>query len=178
VLDRTGPGALTVLSAVPQGTTVNTHVGDACRAKYLEFRATFFYTPSTVATDTTHNLRITIFRWKLDNAAYPPGIATIFQRPSSGIGDYSNLVTPYNWQGKKQNDFTIVSDRIYSIGSSDKAVTINRRYKLKGRKIQYTAGALTGEGHYYIWISADDVTGAVAPYISGQWYSRFIFTDN
>lgn len=169
-------GILNVLSNVPQGVAQQQRVGDRITMKSLELRITLYYNGSLVAYNTTHNVRVLLFRWTINNAGAPPIMSNIFQYAGAG-GDYRNTVSPINWQTHAQKDIVVLHDRIYSVGAQDKAPVIQfKRKRIRGN-VDFDIGASTGEGQLYLMVLADDATGAHTPSVQAQAVARLHYTD-
>lgn len=161
-----------------RGTGENQRIGDRITPYRLEFRMTSYYDPSLAVADATHNLRIIIFKWNDDLALGAPTAGSILQYITSGIGNYSDLTSPYNHQGLSEGQFTICLDRTISCGSSAPIRTISKVLKLRGSlDFAYNSDAAAGRGHYYVYTVADDVTGAHTPSVQLQFTTRFMFMD-
>lgn len=170
-------GILTLLTNIPQGNAQQQRVGDRITYKSLEFRLSMFYAPSTVATDTTHNVRVLIFRWNITNSVSAPSVGVVLQT-AGGVGDYRATISPINWQAQHQGDITVYHDRIYSVGSSDKAPVIQmKRKKLRGN-CDFDTASPNGEGAVYLLVISDDITGVHTPSVSYQFYSRIKYVDS
>lgn len=165
------------LSHMAQGAGIQNRVGDRIKPKMLEIRAQIYYNVSAVTANSQHAYRILIVKWLDDDLAVAPSIASVLQNVSGGASDYSPITSPYNWQGRKQKLFQVVADIRGSIAAYSRGATITRKIRLRGN-IDFGTGLQTGEGHYFLFACADDVTGAHSPDIQMIGYSRMTFTDD
>lgn len=161
-----------------RGTGENQRVGDRIKPVELELRFSSYYSASLVTADSTHTVRVIVFRWNEDIAGGVPTSGSVLQYTSSGVGAYEQITSPYNHASKQQKDFTIIMDKRYSLGGASSTFGFHKKFKLKGN-LDFTlnSDALGGTGHYYVFVSADDATGAHTPSVFVQYHARFIYVD-
>ena len=163
-----------------RGTGENNRIGDRIKPVKLELRLSTYYDPSSVGVlaNPTHQVRVIIFKWNEDIASVTPTSASILQYPSVGIGAYNQITSPYNHGQVRQADFKIVYDKTFSVGSSSPARVITKKFKLQGNlDFTYNSDAGGGTGHYYVWCSADDASGAHTPSVQLQYHTRLHYVD-
>lgn len=166
-------GILTRLTDVSQGTAQSQRVGDGIRLSKMEFRASVYYSLSAVATNPTHMVRLILFRWNQDSGSVAPSLGTILQT----TGTLQDAVSPYYWNRKSEGNFSVIYDKMWSIGSASEGVVLDLTLN-PGGEVRYNNGAITGTGHIYALIIGDDVTGAHSPSLQAQFYCRTHFSDS
>lgn len=167
-------GTLVNFSQPAQGTGVNQRVGDAIVVKGLEVRLTCYY--NTGATNVQHALRVVIFKWNISSGgAFQPSLATVFQFPGA-VGDYRVVTSPFNWQLLKQEDMTVIYDELVSVGPSAGGYVLAKKFPLHST-INFDTGLTSGEGFYYMYLLADDLTGGHTPDLQVQFCARLTYTD-
>lgn len=164
---------ITSLTLVPQGNAQSKRVGDELYAKHIELRLSSYFNSNAVIGNPQHSLRIIVFRWNIDTSIATPALGSILAPLSASVNDFC---APYDWNAKRQGDFTILMDKMYNLAEGALCPALNLRIPVK-RRITYDPAATTGEGHIYILQIGDDVTGAHTPSISVQWYARLLYTD-
>lgn len=169
-----GVGAAEII----RGTGINQRVADRIKPVMLELRVSSYYSASLVTADSTHTVRIIVFKWNEDIGGGLPTLANILQYPSSGVGSYENITSPYNHASKAQKDFKIIYDKKFSMGGAASTFLLTKRIPLKGYlDFGLNSDAALGTGHYFISVSADDATGAHTPSVFVQYHARFMYTD-
>lgn len=161
-----------VIGSMNQGAGVNQRVGDAIKYLRMNFKLGCYYSASLTLANVQHQLRCIIFKWNVDSSVTTPTNAAILATVGSVFITQSQL----NESNRRQGDFTILMDETFSVGSSSSALAIERNIPMKGG-CRFAPGAATGEGLIYLWVFADDVTGAHSPSLQFQYSSRIWFTD-
>lgn len=161
---------LTQLSTIPQGAGVSARVGDELLVKRLEFRFDGWYVIG--ATQSQHAFRLIIFRWNLDTGVSTPSLGSII----AGAATINDICAPYDFNAKNQGDFTVLYDKMYSLGSTAQGVVRQLNIPVN-RKMDFDPGTTAASGHLYALLIGDDVTGAHTPDIQVQWQSRVFYTD-
>lgn len=167
-------GQITQLTTISQGSGISANrIADQVRLKSLEFRMDSYLNCIAAATDSTHHLRLVIFRWNLSTAVAAPVLANLFQATGTvGITCY-----PRQWQTVKQKDMHVYWDKSFTIQRYAGNSSYVKKINLKGSRLDFDTGAATGEGHLYACLVADDATGAHVPSIYSQFVSRVIYED-
>lgn len=170
-IDRVG--VMVDITAITQAVGVNSRIGDEVRALKLEFRLDAYLNCVAAATDSTHHLRVIIFKWNISTAVLSPAAGNILAYTAS------NLITssPYNYQAIEQKDCNIVYDRSMTVHRYGGVTTIRRKLSLRNSKVAFDPAATTGEGKYFLLLVGDDASGAHVPDIQAQYYTRLIYED-
>lgn len=169
-VDRAGVGP-TVMSNIPQGSAQGQRAGDELQTSVLEFNFDAYFTNG--ATLAGHAIRCIIFRWNVDTSLAAPSLGSIIQ----GIGSINEINSPYDWNAKRQGDFTILYDKVFGLFQGNSVVR-RLRIPLKGAKVVYDpASTNSAEGHLYALFLGDDVTGVHTPNVNVQWQSRLVYHD-
>lgn len=156
-------GAVTKLSAITQGVSVNSRNGDGVDLIGIELR--FAARPS--AGQDTH--RICVFWVGISDSTAAITAGTFFAGLLTGTLDAP--LSAYNWTTMRSEDFAVIHDEVVEVGAGlNDARHIVR--PLKGR-IQFDPGAVTGTGHLYLAVIGTAVAGTVGL----GYYSRLFFTD-
>lgn len=171
-VDRSGQ--ITQLTTITQASgVVANRIGDQVRLKSLEFRMDSYLNCVAAATDSTHHLRLVIFRWNLATSVATPSLANLFQNSGTvGVTCY-----PRQWQTIKQKDIHVYWDKSFTIQRYAGNSSYVKKINLKGSRLDFDTAASTGEGHLYACLVADDATGAHVPAIYSQWVARVIYED-
>lgn len=163
-------GTLSRLDFPAQGSGYNNRIGDEIKLTSLEFR----YNAYLESTSTPqHALRIIIFRWNLSTVLSTPSLASILGT-SNTVND---VIAPYNKDALRQGDFTILSDRLYSVGAASPAPSKQRLVRLRGKKVTFEHASTSSDNSIYILAVSDDATGTVANRIYLQWNAMLNYTD-
>ncbi len=151
-------GLIQDMSAVAQGSTDVTRVGDSLSPRFLQIRY------QLAAGDTTNAVRVIYFHWKPNST---PLIDDVLEVETSPFSAYSN---------DNKQEFKIVYDRLHSVSTSgpDGPVVVRKIFGLMS-KIQYFAAGTTGSQK--IWrILLSDSGAAAHPTFVGhtrlQYYDR------
>jgi len=180
-------GVVVPLTAMSQGVTVTTRVGDRVRVKKMQIKYTIVVGATGViaGADAYNVLRVIVFKWKVSNAITAPTTGNILDAASSatvtnqaynhdGRGDYhicydkSHRVfnTPvYNgaaisWQ---HGDNSAVNTDVITLGSLGK------------REIAYESNTTTGDGLYFALVVSDS---AFLPDPTIEFCSILSFSDS
>lgn len=162
---------LTAVSTISQGAAQSQRVGDQIKQRKLEFRMDFYLAPGV--TDATHHMRVIIFRWHIATSVTTPTLSTIL----ASSGSVNVTCSPYNWQGKKQADFTILMDRKFTVQRYAGQSHFSKILNLKNKNMAFDAGSSAAADHIYVLTVGDDVTGAHTPDIQAQWQTRLWYID-
>lgn len=165
----TGFAALVQMS---QGTGVSNRVGDAIKYQRMNLKVGCYYQESLTISNPQHQLRVIVFKWNVDNTVTVPTNAAILQTVGSVFITQSQL----NESNLRQGDFTVFFDKTYSIGQMSPGLSLDVDIPLRGGA-RFSPGQVTGEGQLYLWVFADDVTGAHSPSLQYQYMTRVWFTD-
>jgi hypothetical protein len=166
-------GTFNLLFNPAQGIGESQRIGDRVRLKRLLFNWSTYY--SIGVTNSTHNIRVVLLRWKITTSVATPATGVIFQQ-IGGVGDYRMLVSPFNWQASKQNDFDVIYDRVFSVGSACPTPLGQLEFELNS-DVVFDPASTNAEGVPYLFVMADDVTGAHVPDVQFQYYARVLYTD-
>lgn len=163
-------GSLSRLDMPPQGNAYNNRVGDEIKLTSLEFRFNaYLESTSTV----THALRLIIFRWNLSTNLATPTLASIL----GTSGTVNDVLAPYNKDALRQGDFSILSDRLYSVGATSPAPARQRLLNLRNKKVVFEHAATASDNSIYILAVSDDLTGTITDRIYLQWNAMLNYTD-
>jgi len=160
-----------LLDMPAQGDTQTTRDGDSIYIKKLFLRA---WVKNIGATTVDVPVRVMLVQWLEDNANDTPTLGEVLE----SAAQYVSINSPYKITDKKK--FKVLHDQRFHIsednGPSLKFLTISPK-RLKQRKIQFNAGAVTGVGNIYL-IAFSDRTDAsdTGPVIN--FYSRLRYLDN
>jgi len=154
-------GVVQDCSVVGSGTTGSSRVGDAVRAKSLDFTVGF------VGGDATNFCRATIIQWKMNDSNDAVTLSDVYV-------NYLNNPTLSLFSPTQPNRFRVLFDKIvvYGTGGVD-AAFIQGHLKLNSQ-LSYNVGANSGINHIYLIISSDS-TAATHP--SYTFDVDFCFTD-
>jgi len=161
-------GVVVSLSAMSQGVTVTTRVGDRVRVKKMQIKYTVIVGATGIVSgaDKYNSVRVIIFKWRVSNAITAPTAGNILDNASSATS--TNMM--YNHDGR--NDYHIVYDKTHVVfntpvqdGTStswehgpNSAFTCEAPITLRNlgnREIAYESNTTTGDGLYFALAVSD-----------------------
>jgi len=157
-------GLLSDLTAIAQGSTDTTRVGDRIRLDSLHF--SFYFT----AGDTTNLCRIVLFQWFPPSGSFAPVIGTnLFLTTGSILAPISQYLVDF------ESNFRVLYDKLFylstTVTQSGTIQHIDVR-KFPQRNLQYVAGGTSGSGHLYRLVISDSAA-VPNPTICSTWLVRF-----
>jgi hypothetical protein len=160
-------GSPSKISAVPQGLTDITRVGDSIQLVSLEIRCN---AAMTIATDFTNLLRLVCFQWTVDDTGTAPVIADVFQSTVATEACVS-AITHDNVQ-----KVDVLADHLFCLSSTG---DLNKSFhavvtRFKMPVVNYIAATTTGVGNLYFDAVSD--SGAV-PFPVLNVYFRLNYYD-
>jgi len=149
------------LTTIGQGNTSNSRNGDT--VKLTNLRLAF----SCIFADATNLLRVTLFRWLMNNTSDVPSTAEIFQ---DATGTTRTVLSPF--VVTKPSRFKILYDKVFNLDSVAHPQILNvTDLKLKSL-VSYDTGTSTGRGHIYLSFISD--SGAIPhPAFSYESFVKF-----
>lgn len=143
IVQPTTAGLVATVSAVPQGTTDVTRIGDSINCVSLEMRG------QIVAATGTDALRLLVFYYKPSFSVNPPLITDILEATP-----YVN--SSYMWDEARAKEYTVILDRTFTSSLvAEDLDTFAFKIPLKGHKIQYRNASTTDQmnGIYTIMVN-------------------------
>lgn len=171
---------------VSQGITDNERIGDGLKWSgamllHLEVRASL--ASATLPGDGFNTIRMVILQWHPNST---PTVSNILLLGPTGQVDINSH---YNHDTRQQ--YKILHDKNYVMinGSPSSALSQNPNLQYQGvqnhrytislkratKKVQYTAGTLTGTNRFYMILVSDS---SVTPYPSIQFSTKIFYTDS
>ncbi len=142
-------GTITDVTAIAQGQTENTRIGDAVRLTHIRF---MFLTSNPEAAHSTQ--RCIVFQWKSDST---PVLGDILTTAGGAAPVY-----PIN-ENKKQL-YRILYDRTWTMQTLITGIETNRLHerkflKIKSANVEFEAASTTGTNKIYtLWLSGNAVS--------------------
>lgn len=168
----TNNGVVTNLTGgISQGDGSGERLRDLVNLNYVHLRQ-IHNGKATAASTTYYKVRSVLIQWKPDNAQESPDVATVFQS--------SSFLSPFTEEPDDRSKFTVLDDRTITYssltsGSGNALKPLIIFKSLKGKKIKFAAGAVTGRGHIYQILLGSNLTGTeCATY---QSHARVGYTD-
>jgi len=162
------------LTSIAQGVSIVQRVGDQCNLRYMEVRFNLY--PSAAAVISPQFARVMIFRWDEDDAVAPT-LLDVLTSFTAGAGVWPTVV-PWNFSNVQEGDLRVLFDKVYPLvygvagSGSQQGACDHVRIGLKGAKIVFNAGAVTGTGHLYmVTILGSDSTGVI------EYQTRVVYED-
>lgn len=153
----TSTGTLLTMSSPAQGAGQSQRVGDSITVKSIDLNY------SVVGYDATNMVRVILFKWKNDDAAYAPSVSSILT--AAQLVQDTAPFAQFNWDNMKSGDFRICYDRVHSLSYNNAAASPGSavqavRKKIVGKRlhgglVELTAGTTTGEGVYFLLVISD-----------------------
>lgn len=164
-------GTLFLLSAVTQGDTQSSRVGDFIQP----LRLLFNYTLYTVNSDIVTTVRMIFFRWIPATSLVVPLIANVLENPSA-----ANVLAHYNFQ--TQDNYRVLWDRQFQCSGIVAAPTVNSNFGATGMvvplkrrsEIEFSLGTTLASNHIYLLVLSDS---ALTPFPILNFVSRLYFED-
>lgn len=156
-------GVIYDLSLIPQGDTDISRDGDKLMPTSL------YLNMKVEAGDPTNVMRVIVFRWKINSAAYAPTVADILAVTGSAYAPMS----PYLHDIKSQ--FTVVKDLTFHVSSYNVFAWYKRTIRLAKRTIKYAGGTTSASDKLYMLVVSDSGTITHPSFTS---YTRLNFTDS
>lgn len=166
-------GSLTAdLTNITQNVGGNQRIGDQIVPHYVESRFTF----ENQATNPNSTTRVIYFQWRVDNTVAPTAADILDVGPGGAV---VNSWSPYNYD--KRHLFTIIKDFMFdmngNIGSSKYTRCFSFKIPLirKTARVNYNAGANTGDHHIYLFIIGSNANSATGQLVTVD--TRLIYSD-
>lgn len=157
------------ISAVPQGTTDTSRIGDQFEIRGIHLRYEYFM---VAANDFTNVCRMIIFQYmQSDQSAGTPVPAEVLQ--TLGVADAP--MSPY--MNDERPVIKVLYDKTHCISSNGPAVVVakkNVNIKFARKKVQYTAAGTTGTNKIFMLLVSDS-NSANLP--TARWRTRLLFDD-
>lgn len=121
-------GGVYHITAIPQGVTERSRVGNSIRPKRLRMRI------HAGIGDNTNMVRMVVFRWHPSAAAGVPTVYSILEdtAPTAFVGTSNAPLMPYNWADKQM--YTVLWDRTFVLDAqSPQQAVVN--LELYGKKL-------------------------------------------
>lgn len=153
-------GYLQCLSLIPAGSSDTSRDGDQAYMTSMNIRG------SVMLADTTNYLRVILFVWKAESTPINDDILS-----ATFKGSTNYVLSPYHHDGR--TNFTVLSDRTYSLHSDKTQINFNITKKLN-KKILFNGGGTTAKNHIWMMTLSDS---AAASHPSISVVSRVRFRD-
>lgn len=171
------------ITAIAQGNTGATRIGDTCHLESLLFRGYIFNQVNSATANYVTNTRILFFQYMGDSSvAAKPTIAEMFNVSNANAGTTYGTWSAFDIDYART--YRVIWDRTFTtygspagllgstIGSSAPWHTSIPLARIQ-RDIQFQAGATTGNNHVFLAITSDQATAATNPLISYNLDVRF-----
>lgn len=185
----TTAGSVALVSNITQGVGRNSRVGDEVNIKEINFmfNVEVGATGLIAAADTYNNVRIILFKWKMDDGAGLPTTNSILESAGGNPG----TLRPYNFDDRHQyhicfdKTITVFNSPIWNGAAVSWQNGVNAHYqspkpvrirgkKLGSSKINFDLNAVVGTGNYYFLFISDS---AFTPNPTLTLESQIIYTD-
>jgi len=149
------------LSTIGQGTTSGTRIGDTIKLNHFRFALSVIYA------DATNLVRVTIFKWMMNNTSDVPSASEIFQDTT---GATRICLTPF--VTTKPSRFKIIFDKLINLDATCHPQAIHLVEMAMKTLVSFDTGTSTGRNHIYVSFVSDS-TAIPHPAFSYESFVKF-----